>query len=530
MRLKFIATCLLWLHAHAVRPSLSVRRLNGTLAQDEEVILDARAPNESETCEQCQGVLMNYLTVLQTTTRPRVTGAALILAATFLTWLMVDTAQLFFLPALLYWSRRMHLSPEMAAATLLALGNGAPDAADAVAAAQLQDLPLGLSDLTGSNLCSDAGQRLQCAWGQRFHHILSTHARGQGHYQVLLVFYCAAIVLLIFGLRKAVVNFWVGCALPALYAVYVLWLAFVNAEENDNISRARRRSSVTDVAMENALACLSPPTESTEMLPWLLMLPFTVLRLACIPPCDLRWDMSRRFLHAVCPIGNYVVCLMAGYLDLPSVKEGVAIGAVLVLLSVSIFAFGAKPTVYKGALEHLPWFYTLMAIVALVSSIMWLGMLSSEITSLLEGVFRHFEMNRLRSGFTLLAWGNCAGDLVASYSLAVMGKYSLALNGLVASQFFNMAVGFGTSLILVTAEDKELTVFAHGWPLAVRDPLLACAVALAMTVATLAVFSIRDVHVQSPMWAIVLGTIYMVFLIYMWVNTRVDAPLQIGAD
>ena len=28
------------------------------------------------------------------------TGAALILAATFLTWLMVDTAQLFFLPAL----------------------------------------------------------------------------------------------------------------------------------------------------------------------------------------------------------------------------------------------------------------------------------------------------------------------------------------------------------------------------------------------------------------------------------------------
>ena len=34
-------------------------------------------------------------------------------------------------------------------------------------------------------------------------------------------------------------------------------------------------------------------------------------------------------------------------------------------------------------------------------------------------------------------------------------------------------VGFGTSLILVTAEDKELTVFAHGWPLAVRDPLLA---------------------------------------------------------
>ena len=38
---------------------------------------------------------------------------------------------------------------------------------------------------------------------------------------------------------------------------------------------------------------------------------------------------------------------------------------------------------------------------------------AKEITSLLEGVFRHFEMNRLRSGFTLLAWGILA-ELVGS--------------------------------------------------------------------------------------------------------------------
>ena len=81
-------------------------------------------------------------------TRPNLVAFCIFIVGTILTWLMMDTAQLFFLPALhlycirpcegfedpsysrslgkqvalvirFYWSKRLRLSPEMAAATLL---------------------------------------------------------------------------------------------------------------------------------------------------------------------------------------------------------------------------------------------------------------------------------------------------------------------------------------------------------------------------------------------------------------------------
>lgn len=531
--LQWNLCCLcLWvvLPVQSVRPnfgSAGMIQMNGT---DYEELEDV--------CHQCDGLFMNYYTILQDSHRPHFLAAGIILLAVLLTWLMMDTARIFFLPALFFWSKYLHLSPEMSAATLLALGNGAPDMADAVAAAELHDLPLGLSDLGGSNLCSLTLNALVLlvAYFVGKTNEQKTTLPHPGRYWLLLGFYSFAVVLMIFTVHSAKLNFWHVCPLPALYCVYLCYLAYKGRQdETERYDRMRkRRRSSTEIAMEDALACLSIPFGEDETVCnrviWAMMLPFTVVRLATMPPCDMRWDTSRRICHAISPVGVYLLCMVKGYIDVPDLKHGVIASALLLPLSVLLYVSGDKPTVLKGSRADLPWFYTPMTLVALVSAVLWLAALSKEITSLLEGVCRFFQVSRLRSGFTLLAWGNCASDLVAAYSLAIMSEYSMALHGLVASQFFNVSVGFPSSVLVITWRSTELAIFEDGWPNSIRDPLLVCLCSIVVAVSTLALYSIFDLEVKRSAWAIVLVLNYGLFLIFMWLNTTKDVPQQIGSN
>ncbi|CAE7236289.1 CCX1 [Symbiodinium pilosum] len=547
--LRFLVVALTLDLALTVRPGLKIERgrlsrlFQSLLAQEVQAdwiqVQDGtnttvKGELAPESCLQCNGAFLNYFSALQTARRPNLVAFCIFIVGTILTWLMMDTAQLFFLPALFYWSKRLRLSPEMAAATLLAVGNGAPDMADAVAAAQLQDLPLGLSDLGGANLCCMSLGNCLCLLVAYTVDPSSKSAvlQHRGHYLVLLVFYSGAIVLLAVILQKAAINFWHLCTLPALYAVFLLYLSARNRLEEDVEENRRsnsRRSSSTHVAIEDAMACLSPPeTESWQAsFAWALLLPFTLMRMATIPPCDLQWDPARRVFHAMCPTGLYCLCRLLGYVPAPDFNIGVATAAALVLTTVVIFLTGGTRS-SKMSGSSLPWFYNVMTLLALVSSMLWLSALSDEITASLEGLCHFYKISRLRSGFTLLAWGNCAGDLVAAYSISLMGEFSLAFNGLVASQFFNTAVGFSTALMTVTWKHADIILFPNGWPSDISHPLLACAIAILLVVITLAVFSLVDLHVRSPCWGAVLAANYVVFFIYMWRSTSVDVPHQLA--
>lgn len=200
----------------------------------------------------------------------------------------------------------------------------------------------------------------------------------------------------------------------------------------------------------------------------------------------MRWDGSRRICHAVSPVGLYFLFVVRGYVEMPDLKHAAIAAAVLLPLCVLIYIAGDKPAVIKGTRADLPWLYMPMTLVGLVSAVLWLAALSKEITAILEGVCRYFQVSRLRSGFTLLAWGNCASDLVAAYSLAVMNEYPLALHGIVATQFFNVSVGFPSSLLVITWRSPNLAIFENGWPGSIRDPLLVCTCSIAVAVSTLA--------------------------------------------
>lgn len=511
----------------AARPSKSVGlllQMNGTHSDELE-----------DDCPQCDGIFLNHYAVLRASSRPQLLAAGIILIAVVLTWLMMDTTRAFFLPVLFFWSKYLRLSPEMSAATLLALGNSAPDMADALAAAELHDLPLGLSDLGGSNLCALTLNALVLLVA----YLAETSEKGDtlhhsGRYWLLLGFYSFAVVLTVFTVRKARLNFWSVCPLPALYCVYLCYLAYKGREDETEryIRLRKRRRSSTDAAMDNALACLSIPFGEDETacnrILWAMMLPFTVIRLATMPPCDMRWDGSRRICHAVSPVGLYFLFVVRGYVEMPDLKHAAIAAAVLLPLCVLIYIAGDKPAVIKGTRADLPWLYMPMTLVGLVSAVLWLAALSKEITAILEGVCRYFQVSRLRSGFTLLAWGNCASDLVAAYSLAVMNEYPLALHGIVATQFFNLSVGFPSSLLVITWRSPNLAIFENGWPGSIRDPLLVCTCSIAVAVSTLALYSMFDLQVKSISSAMVLILNYLLFLIFMWLNTTKDVPQQLS--
>jgi len=68
----------------------------------------------------------------------------------FLMWLLQSTADVFFVPPLVYLAKLLQLSPEVSGATLVALGNGIPDLCNSLSVGiEASDVPLALNNVFG---------------------------------------------------------------------------------------------------------------------------------------------------------------------------------------------------------------------------------------------------------------------------------------------------------------------------------------------------------------------------------------------
>lgn len=83
-------------------------------------------------------------------------------------------------------------------------------------------------------------------------------------------------------------------------------------------------------------------------------------------------------------------------------------------------------------------------------SIVWFYLVADALVTSLESLGTLFSIRPAILGFTLLAWGNSVGDLVADVALACNGRdgVQIAISGCYAGPLFNTVVGLGLSLVV----------------------------------------------------------------------------------
>merc|ERR1719463_323296 len=104
----------------------------------------------------------------------------------------------------------------------------------------------------------------------------------------------------------------------------------------------------------------------------------------------------------------------------------------------------------------MPRWHTLLLALSLLSTIAWFNILANECVAILETFGLIFNISSATLGMTVLAWGNCVGDLVADTALARHGKAKMAIAGVFGSLIFSDLVGLGCSLTFYTSQHGSL--------------------------------------------------------------------------
>lgn len=90
----------------------------------------------------------------------------------------------------------------------------------------------------------------------------------------------------------------------------------------------------------------------------------------------------------------------------------------------------------------------IMAIFGFVMSIMWISWTSNFVIDLLWIIGLIFGLPRPFLGMTLLAVGNCLGDMNANVAMTKKGFGEMAITGCLAGPVFNILVGLGGSTFI----------------------------------------------------------------------------------
>lgn len=87
------------------------------------------------------------------------------------------------------------------------------------------------------------------------------------------------------------------------------------------------------------------------------------------------------------------------------------------------------------------------AVIGFVMSILWISYTSDIVVDLLAVLGLVLGLPKSLLGLTLLAWGNCMGDMNANVAMTKKGFGEMALTGCLAGPIFNIVMGLGISTI-----------------------------------------------------------------------------------
>ncbi|CAA7399219.1 unnamed protein product [Spirodela intermedia] len=365
-------------------------------------------------------------------------------------WLLVlffllgTTAGDYFCPSLEELSSLLRLPPAVAGATLLALGNGAPDFFASV-----------VSFAAGGRAADEVG--LSSVLGGAF--FVSTVvvgvisvAVGGGAVTVAvdrfcflrdLCFLAAALCSLTAVLAIGRINLWGAIFFLSLYFVYVLAISTTACCRRSPLEGLSASLLAGEEEKEDLEGGAREEPKSPRRRGWwrsLLAAPLHLPRRLTIPVVsEERW--SKPFAVASAALSPPFLAALWTPRSTELLLAGGLLGLILGGAAVATTERSLPP---KGLLQ-LPWLA-----VGFLMSIVWAYLAAGELVALLVSLGRILGINPSVLGLTVLAWGNSLGDLTANVAMAVYGGApgaQVAFSGCYAGPIFNTLVGLGISLL-----------------------------------------------------------------------------------
>ncbi|KAM5561316.1 cation/calcium exchanger 5 [Rosa sericea] len=408
--------------------------------------------------------LFNYLCLFPQNPTLSLSSLSLILLLLF--YLLIKTAQDHFSLVTTKLTFALNLTPSMAAVTLLALGNGAPDVFASLAAVRRGNYRTGFGAiLSAGTFVSAFVVGFVAIYAAPFSLTPATFVRD-------VMFYLISATFLFYVYLSAEIYLWQAVGFVGFYLFFVgfvFWMDLGLGGGGGKRSRSEEVGMGAECEMHKGfveLDCEIGQVEKRseegkpsfgvrrglEMVSKVWEVPVSILLKLTIPQAAPS-EWSRFYTSA-----NIALCPLA------------------LLYSCNSFMEFNHPVAFLLSNTHLPlWFVVFLAssslallhyiiekeppkteqipvlLIAFVMSVFWISTTAGELLNCLAALGALLELPPALLGLTVLAWGNSVGDLVADVALAKAGHPALAMAGCFAGPMFNMLVGLGTALVIQTS-------------------------------------------------------------------------------
>ncbi|XP_010525004.1 PREDICTED: cation/calcium exchanger 1-like [Tarenaya hassleriana] len=393
-------------------------------------------------------------------------------------YLLGDTAGSYFVLSLESLSKLLKLSPTIAGATLLSLGNGAPDLFSSVVSfSRSNNGDFGLNSvLGGSFFVSSFVVGTIC---------MLTGSRGvsidKNSFIRDVVFLLISLGCLCLIIIVGKITIWFALCYLAIYFVYVGFLSasrFFNRKKPKPQPIQRSKEELAEMGVpflgyvddekpvstketdqepridqEQEFKILNldhhPARRSRSCISVLLTvlgLPLNLPRRLTIPVIhEERWSRTCAVVStALSPVLLTELYSFRNSGSKRNVKLYVIPGSIGSILGVMALLTTKK--------SHPPKKFTLVWLLGgFIMSVAWTYIIAQELVSLLVSLGYIFGTRPSVLGLTVLAWGNSLGDLIANVTVALHGGtdgVQTALSGCYAGPLFNSAIGLGVPLVM----------------------------------------------------------------------------------
>ncbi|KAK4851811.1 hypothetical protein QYF36_018621 [Acer negundo] len=369
-------------------------------------------------------------------------------------YLLIKTASSHFSVVTTQLSSLLHLSPSMAAVTLLALGNGSPDVFSSAVALRSGHYR------TGFGAILSAGAFVS-AFVVGF---VAIHAAPFGVDAACFVrdvgFYLVSALFLFYVYLSGEIFLWQSLGFVAFYVFFVGVVFWMDLGMTRGEKKSDMELKLTETDCEVGVVKSLEERQRNEgfgfghvygKISKAWEVPVTVLLKLTIPEtAPSSWNRFYSSANIVlCPLLLLYACNTFMPLDHPVsfllTGTHFPLWFIVFLASSSLGLLHFIVEKEPPKTEQMP-----VVVIAFVMSVFWISTIAGELLNCLAAIGAILELPSAILGLTVLAWGNSVGDLVADVAVAKAGHPAMAMAGCFAGPMFNMLVGLGSALVIQT--------------------------------------------------------------------------------